>query len=254
MEIPAARPVIRPYQIEDRLSIRKICADTGFLGRPIDPVFEDRELFADYLTGYYLEAEPESTFVCVLNGEVKGYIMGCRFPGRKKRFELRRVPLLALRGAWRYWAKPYSPASRRYVRWILTQARHEAPYTPPDMPHMHFNILAEARSVSGLRDFVDTFLSYLASHGEKQVYGQIGSYGPRRGDRLFARYGFRVVDQREITKYREFYSGRVQLLTVVKDLTLNPSVYGSDLHKLDPSASKTEALKRARNGPRKIRP
>jgi len=225
------QPLIRPYRAEDRAAIRKICADTGFLGQPIDPVFEDRELFADYLTSYYTDAEPESTFVCVLDGEVKGYIMGSRFPKRKARFEARMLPGLAVRGAWRCLTRPYNAASRRYIRWILGQARHEVPFTPPDMPHMHFNILPEARSVPALRDFVDTFLAYLCANGEKQVYGQIVSHGPRRGERLFARYGFRVIDQREVTKYREFYSGKVLLLTVVKDLTLNPGVYHADLHK-----------------------
>ncbi len=230
---PASSPIIvRPYRLEDRAAIRKICADTGFLGKPIDPVFEDRELFCDYLTSYYTDVEPQSIFVCVLDGEVKGYIMGCRFPRRKARYEARMIPWLALRGAWRYFTRPYNTASRRYVKWILTQARHQIPFTPPDMPHLHFNILAEARSVPTLRDLVETSLAYLYAHGEKQVYGQVVSFESRRGNRMFARYGFKVVDQREVTKYREFYPGKVRLLTVVKDLTLNPKAYGSDLLKL----------------------
>ncbi len=226
-----SRQVVRPYRPEDRAAIRRICADTGFLGRPIDPVFEDRELFADYLTGYYTDAEPESTFVCLLDGEVKGYIMGCRFPRRKARYEARMLPGLVLRGVWRYFTRPYHAASRRYVRWILTQARLEVPFSPPDMAHMHFNILPEARSVPALREFINIFLAYLYEQGEKAVYGQVVSYGMRRGERLFARYGFRVVDQREVTKYRAFYPDRVSLLTVVKDLAVNPLIYGTDLHK-----------------------
>src|ERR1700723_3391157 len=107
------RHVIRPYCPEDRSAVRAICADTGFLGEPIDPVFEDRELFADYLTAYYTDAEPESTFVCLLDGEVKGYIMGSRFPKPKAHYERLHVPLLALRGAWRYLPRPYNAASRR---------------------------------------------------------------------------------------------------------------------------------------------
>src|SRR5476651_390820 len=93
-----ARHGIRPYSPEDRAALRAICADTGFLGQPIDPVFEDRELFADYLTSYYTDAEPESTFVCELNGEVKGYLMGSRFPKRKARYEMRLFPVLVIRG------------------------------------------------------------------------------------------------------------------------------------------------------------
>ena len=40
---------------------------------------------------------------------------------------------------------------------------------------------------------------------------------------MFARYGFKVIDQREVTKYRDLYPGKIQLYTILKDLTLNPS-------------------------------
>jgi len=226
-----ARRVIRPYRVEDRPVLRAICADTGFLGQPIDPVFEDRELFADYLTSYYTDAEPESTFVCELNGEVKGYLMGSRFPKRKARFETRMLPGLVLRGLWRCFTRPYHAASRKYVRWILTQARRENPFTPPDIPHFHFNIRPEARSVANTVQLVDTFLQYLYDNGERQVYAQVVTYESRRGDRMFARYGFRVIDQREVTKYRDFHSGKIYLFTILKDLNLNPKLYGADLHK-----------------------
>ena len=51
---------IRKFQPGDRARVRELCCATGFLGNPIDPVFEDRELFADYLTAYYTDREPES--------------------------------------------------------------------------------------------------------------------------------------------------------------------------------------------------
>jgi hypothetical protein len=143
------------------------------------------------------------------------------------------LPGLVLRGLWRYFTRPYNAASRRYVRWILTQARKEVPFTPPDIPHFHFNIRPEARSVGATRELVDTFLHYLVGQGEKQVYGQVVTYESRRGDRMFARYGFRVIDQREVTKYRDFHPGKVYLFTILKDLTLNPKLYGADLHRAD---------------------
>jgi hypothetical protein len=222
--------VIRPYRPADRAAVRAICADTGFLGKPIDPVFEDRELFADYLTSYYTDAEPESTFVCELDGEVKGYVMGSRFPKRKARFEARMLPGMVLRGLWRYFTRPYTAASRKYVRWILTQARKEIPFTPPGIPHFHFNVRPEARKVATTVAMVDMLLQHLYGHGEKQVYAQVVTYESRRGTRLFERFGFRVIDQREVTKYRGLYPGKVHLFTILKDLTENPKIYGLDLH------------------------
>ncbi|HEV3271222.1 MAG TPA: GNAT family acetyltransferase [Candidatus Methylacidiphilales bacterium] len=235
-----ARHVIRPYRPEDRPALRAICADTGFLGRPIDPVFEDRELFADYLTSYYTDAEPESSFVCELDGRVMGYLMGSRFPKRKARFEARILPGLVLRGLWRCFTRPYNQASRRYIRWILTKARKENPFTPPDIPHFHFNILPEARSVATTRELVDIFLNYLSLHGEKQVYAQVVAYESRRGNRMFARYGFRVIDEREVTKYRDYYPKKIYLFTILKDLALNPKLYGADLR--DPSGTQPSKI------------
>jgi len=228
---PSAAPhVIRPYRPEDRDTIRAICADTGFLGQPIDPVFEDRELFADYLTSYYTDAEPEATFVCELDGKVMGYVMGSRFPKKKASYEKRMLPGLVARGLWRYFTRPYNAASRKYVRWILTQARKEVPFTPPDIPHFHFNVRPEARSVHATRSMVDVFLKFLTDHGEKQVYGQVVTYESRRGNRMFERYGFRVIDEREVTKYRDLHPGKIFLFTILKDLTLSPTIYGVDLH------------------------
>ena len=60
--------------------MRRLCCETGFLGEPIDPVYQDRELFADFLTTYYTDHEPESSFVMDANGELHGYLLGSRKP------------------------------------------------------------------------------------------------------------------------------------------------------------------------------
>ena len=239
MEREVGRHIIRPYRPGDRAAIRTICADTGFLGQPIDPVFEDRELFCDYLTSYYTDAEPESTFVCEVDGQVKGYVMGSRFPKRKARFESRLLPGLVWRGGWRYFTRPYNAATRRYVRWLLTRARHEVPFSPPDVPHLHFNILPEARTLPTTRAIVDMFLHYLWEHGETQVYGQIVAYEARRGRHLFERWGFKVIDEREVTKYRALDPRKVYLYTILKDLKVNRSIYHNDAGTLSAGESPT---------------
>jgi len=81
--------------------VRRICADTGFLGQPIDPVFEDRELFADYLTGYYTRFEPDALLICELGGEVRGYLMGCRRPLLKQAWQFGANIVVALKALWR---------------------------------------------------------------------------------------------------------------------------------------------------------
>lgn len=225
---------IRFYQTGDRDAVRKICADTGFLSKPIDPVFEDRELFADYLTKYYTDQEPESTLVIEVDGEVKGYLMGCRRTRWNDFYHLFSNLRLVILGLYRYFFKPYQESSRKFVRWILFRGWREVPKSPKNVPHFHINLLPEARKATHTHPLVQTFLNYLVSKGEKAVYGQMVVFEARRGERMFARYGFEVLDRVEVTKYREVFPEKVFLFTVYKDLTRNAKLYGSSLESAPP--------------------
>lgn len=216
---------ICPYENIYREEVRKLCCETGFLGNPIDPVFEDRELFADYLTQYYLDHEPESSFVLLVDGEIKGYLLGSRRPLRHQLHGFFQNISLVIRGLLRY--PNYNSASKKFVRWILTKGRGEVPPAPRNIPHFHINLLAEARNVSSTRAIMDAYLIYLTNCGEKQVCGQMVTFHNRRGTKMFERYGFKLLNRAEITKYRDLYPEPVYLSTVVKDLTENNQLYHS---------------------------
>lgn len=218
---------VRPYTSRDRKVVRKICCETGFLGKPIDSVFEDRELFADYLTHYYTDIEPESSFVIEKGGEIRGYLLGSRFPWKQKFFNFFLHARLLLKGVRRYWS--YNRATKNYVQWILWRGWRENPMTPKAMPHFHINLLPDMKSVAETHDLIQAFLTYLHRKGEKKVYGQMVVFESRRGERMFSRYGFEVLDRVEVTKYREFYPEPVYLFTVVKDLAKNPYLYHKSL-------------------------
>ena len=49
---------------------------------------------------------------------------------------------------------------------------------------------------------------YLHEHGEKRVYGQMVVFEDRRGTKMFERYGFKVMNRAEITKYRDLHPTR----------------------------------------------
>src|SRR5207249_4484219 len=68
---------IRAYEPQDRAGLRQICCDMADAGQPVERFFPDREVFADLLTNYYTEHEPQSTFVAGDSGEVVGYVTGC---------------------------------------------------------------------------------------------------------------------------------------------------------------------------------
>jgi ribosomal protein S18 acetylase RimI-like enzyme len=209
---------LRSYRPEDLAAVRRICADTGFLGRPIDPVFEDRELFADYLTGYYTRFEPDALLVVEAGGEVRGYLMGCRRPLLKQAYQFCANIVVALKALGRCYARPYGSSSRAFLRWVLLNSWREVPVAPHNTPHFHINVLPEARSVRSTRALILAFLNFLRAHGYRKVYGQMVTYATRRNEGLFRRYGFEVIDRVQVTKYRALYREPVLLSTVVKDL------------------------------------
>ncbi|MBA2622952.1 MAG: GNAT family acetyltransferase [Chthoniobacterales bacterium] len=207
---------IRPYQTSDREAVRELCCLTGFLGEPIDPVYEDRELFADFLTTYYTDHEPESSFVIEVEGELRGYLLGSRRPLLNQLYSFYQNICLFLRALLRY--PRYSARSRRFIRWLLMNGWREVPAAPRRTPHFHINLLPDARKVSTTRALLSAYFSYLYGCGDKRVYGQIVTFESRRGEKMFERYGFRVMNRAEITKYKALYPESVYLSTVIKNL------------------------------------
>ncbi len=208
---------VRPYAPRDREAVRWLCCQTGYLGKPIDPVFEDRELFSDYLTAYYTDIEPESCFVLEQEGVVKGYLLGSRRPFRHQVYGFFQNIGLFTRGMLRY--PKYSPATREFITWILKNSWKEVPAAPRRTAHFHFNVLPEAQSFAGTHVMMNAYFDYLRSRGEKAVFGQMVTFESRRGARVLERFGFQVLEKREITKWRDKHPEPVYLTTVIKQLT-----------------------------------
>lgn len=214
---PSPGIVIRRYQVGDRERVRQLCCETGFLGRDIAPVFEDRSLFADYLTRYYTDVEPESSFVLEHYGVIKGYLLGSRSPLRQQFFSFFNNIKLFMRGMSRY--PRYNKPTRDFIGWILRNSWREVPAAPRRSAHFHFNILPEAQGLANSSALMNAYLNYLRDAGITSVYGQVVTFETRRGARVFERYGFQVLERKEITKYRKIYSEPVYLTTVLMKLS-----------------------------------
>jgi hypothetical protein len=207
---------IRSYRRADRAAVRELCCATGFLGDPIDPIFEDGELFADFLTTYYTDHEPESSFVLEIDGQIRGYLLGSRKPLQHQLYSIQQNVVLFFRALLRY--PCYNSRSRKFIRWLIWYGWREVPAAPRFTPHFHINLLPEARKVSTTRALFSAYFKYLYQCGERRVYGQIVTFESRRGEKLFERYGFKVLNRAEITKYKAFYPESVYLSTVIKNL------------------------------------
>jgi hypothetical protein len=208
--------VVRRYTRNDRDAVRRICCETGFLGQPIDPVFEDREVFADFFTDYYLRYEPDAAFVVTIDDAVVGFILGCRYPLRHQLFTAAQSILLAAKALMRY--HRYKPETKRYLWWILRNARREVPPAPRRVGHFHINFLPQAKSIAAFRETLETFLRFLAEQRIARISAQMVTFDDRRGFALLERYGFQVLNRFEITKFKEFTNQTVYLSTILKDL------------------------------------
>ena len=209
--------ITRPYQPKDREIIRRICCETGFLGEPIDQVFNDRDIFADYLTRYYTDIEPESCWVGEKEGKVVTYLLSCARWDLYRWWNLWNGLRMAVKVAVRLIGGRYDARSRKFLRWIITCGWKETPEAPSESAHFHFNSLKEHRKLGVARDLVMIMFEDLARRGIPRVYGQMATYKSRRTEKLYEYMGWKVVSKKRITKYEDKLDKEIYLTTVVKE-------------------------------------
>jgi hypothetical protein len=67
------------------------------------------------------------------------------------------------------------------------------------------------------RRLIFPFVNRLAKLGFKGVYGQMQVYEDRRTEKVFERYGFKFMDRKQITKFKDFYDKPVWVATVYNE-------------------------------------
>ncbi|MBD3265903.1 hypothetical protein GF373_04480, partial [bacterium] len=138
---------IRPYTADDRQAVRDICCETGYSGQPIDPIFSDRDVFADFFTRYYTDFEPDAALVVEDQGKIVGYLIGCtryRLHAIMEKFLVAFV--IAPKVIWRMATGRYNRSDRNFLWWSLTRGNKETPAAPKRSSHFHFNLLSAYRA------------------------------------------------------------------------------------------------------------
>ena len=210
--------ITRPYRPSDRGAIRDLCCETGFLGEPIDSVFSDHKLFADYLTSYYTDWEPESTWVGEVDGEIVGYLTACTHWNLNKFWSIAILPKLLARVLMQLLRGNYDARDKKFIRWILVRGWRELPLTPKSSAHFHFNARKEHRRMNMMRDLIVTMFEELKQAGVPRVYGQMATFETKRSDRLFEYLGWKGIDKKKVTKYQGVLDREVYLTTIIKEL------------------------------------
>jgi ribosomal protein S18 acetylase RimI-like enzyme len=210
---------VRPFRESDREAFCRLCCDTGFLGDPMDVLFQDRELFADLFTRPYLDYEPEWVLVAEVHGQVVGYLTGSVC----KHFDvvllwsgLRTTLKMLLRLARGRYGR--HPRSRRFIRWLLTAGFREQPKHPRDAAHLHIQIDKRYRGRGIGRQLWERYEKELRAIGMTQCYGAFFSYPQRRPEVAYSRYGFTVFDRRPTTMFQPEIREPVEVVCVCKKL------------------------------------
>ena len=74
--MPGPQSLIRKFKRSDRDIVRHINYTTALLGESAEEYFADQEIFADAMTRYFTDFEPQSCFVAEINNQVAGYLIG----------------------------------------------------------------------------------------------------------------------------------------------------------------------------------
>lgn len=216
-------PRIRPYRAADRMQVRRICRDTGFLGQPVDAIFPDGDLFADLFTKPYLDYEPDWALVAEEGRFVVGYLLGSVHPWFSW-FQLYRGLQTAGRMACRLAAGRYAehPRGKRFVRWLFTAGWREQPPHPAGAAHLHLNIEEACRGRGVGRRLWETYEHRLRQAGIGSCYGAFFSRPGRRPELVYRRYGFELYSRRRTTLFEPEVQEPVEVVCVRKQLASAP--------------------------------
>lgn len=210
---------IRPYRQEDRAAICQLCCDTGFLGQPMDSLFNDRELFAELFTRPYLDHEPEWGTVAESNGQVVGYLLGsiCRYFGALQMLAgFHTAAKMVMRLAAGNYAN--HPRSRKFIRWLFTAGLYEQPKHPRRAAHLHFDIRKDYRGCGITLRLWQNYERKLRAAGIQKCYGAFFSHPGRRPELVYTRYGFTVFDRRRTTLFEPEIADPMEVVCVAKDI------------------------------------
>ena len=207
--------VIRRYRPEDRPSILRICCDTGFLGKPIEPIFNDREIFAGLFAAPYLDYGPNWAWVADDGRRVVGYLLGSVSPSFHYALlysGFQTAVKMITRAATGCYAN--HPRSRHFIRWLLTSGYREQPRHPDHAAHLHFNIEKNYRGHGLARRLWRAYEEQLSEAGMENCYGSFFSWPGRRPEAVYSRLGFSVFDRKRTTIFEPEISEPIEIVCV----------------------------------------
>ncbi len=224
-EVFAGQPLVRRFEERDREAIRKICSDAA-LEKPNTQFHEDRELAPLCFTDYYLNYEPESCFVGEVDGQVIGYLVGCKDTQVFNRvFQSRFLPRIVARIGWQLLTLQYRKKETYQMLW-WTLMEHFWQGEKLDIPldeypaHTHINVVPEYRGCGLSNQLSRAFRQHMKELGITGLHGII--IEKAGDDSLFNRFSgrrdYKLIATRRHTLLEKMTGQQWQFKLIVCDL------------------------------------
>jgi GNAT superfamily N-acetyltransferase len=182
---------VRPYDAGDRAALVALFGAAGE-GAPASQVWGHEQSLAEVYLTPYLDLEPESVFVAVVDGRPAGYLAGCvdetAFPTEEARTgaAIRKYRLFRMPGPRRFFVR---------AGWdtLLLRLRRQPVAGGPDDPrwpsHLHIDLLPVARGTGAAERLMQAWFDRLRGAGSPGCYLQTSAEN-ERAIRYFERMGF----------------------------------------------------------------
>jgi GNAT superfamily N-acetyltransferase len=167
--------LIRKYRPDDRFAVEQIHFETGFLGKSMAPFLSNNNLWKQMIS-YYLDKEPESSFVLEDKGKIYGYLLGCVDDKKSHNnfkelfnFIMRRIRSLFLpKKDRKFWKSQMT-----YLFKIIIGSSKDLKLKKPNHAgHFHINLLPEARGKSYGTKMLKAFEKQAKSKGIKFIHAE----------------------------------------------------------------------------------
>ena len=203
--------VIRKYDSRDREAVRRICCETALAGEPSAIFFDDDEVFADALTIYFTDHEPESCFVAEHDNNVIGYLIGAKDARRMDKIFSDKIALplfiKALRRGVFIRKKNMKFLSRVFLS--LMKGEFKTPVFSKDYPAtLHINISKECRMAGIGSKLINAYLDYLKAQEVKGVHLATMS---DKASQFFSKQNFQLLFKGERSYFRYFLGKNVPI-------------------------------------------
>ena len=210
---------IRKFTAADRAAVRRICYDTGLMGESIDPYFGCFDLFADYWMNYYTDYEPESAFVAEADGQVVGYLVGCKATSVQQEILKTKILPRIRRKLFSFGYKIDRRFLKFMFRYMRSLYRREFVEEPvKDYPaHLHMNLMKEYRSLGIGSLLMRAYLGYLRSNNIDGLHLGTTSYN-KLAVPFYRKWGFQLVSRHPFTMYEGILPEPVEVFFFVRSL------------------------------------